>query len=87
MNKGATNTQYQVSATGIDGLEIVLGMNKTIIEAGPGQLVTVPIKIQADKYLANKKIHTIEVNVVAKDDDGSNSDTASEKVKYFGYDK
>lgn len=88
MNKSNVHTQYEVSASGIDGLNIVLGMNETTIEADPGQLVTVPIKIQADKKLANKKIHTIKVNVSAKSNNGTNnSDTASEKVKYFGYDK
>ncbi len=84
MNKGAASAQFQVTATGIAGLEVELGLNKTIIAADPGQLVTVPIKIKANKKLANKKIHTIKVTVVKTGDD---SEAASEQVKYFGYDK
>jgi cytochrome c oxidase accessory protein FixG len=87
MNKGATKAQYQVSASGLEGLVVELGMNETTIEAAPGQLVTVPIKIQANKAQANKKIHSIKVSVVSQTDGSGNKDTATEKVKYFGYDK
>jgi cytochrome c oxidase accessory protein FixG len=86
MNKGTETSQYEVNASGIEGLEVVLGMNEEIIEADPGQLVIVPIKIQADKKQANKKIHTIEVSVKQLGDENNDKD-ASEKVKYFGYKK
>jgi len=63
---------------------VVLGMNEEMIVADPGQLVNIPIKIQASKEAANKKIHTIEVAVKQMGDD---VDEATEKVKYFGYKK
>lgn len=86
MNKGTETTEYQVAASGIEGLEVELGMNETVIAADPGQLVIVPIKIKADKAVANKKIHTIEVTVSKADDENLEAE-ASEKVKYFGYKK
>lgn len=86
MNKGTETTEYHVAASGIEGLEVELGMNETMITADPGQLVIVPIKIKADKAVANKKIHTIEVTVSKAGDDNLEAE-ASEKVKYFGYKK
>lgn len=84
MNKGSSKAQYTITATGIDGLIVELGLNETNLEAEPGQLLTTPIKIKADKKLANKKIHTIQVSVVSNSE---SMDVASEKVKYFGYDQ
>jgi cytochrome c oxidase accessory protein FixG len=84
MNKGTTKDEFQVYATGIPGLEVKLGMDETNITANPGQLVIVPIQIKASKTHANKKIHSIEVTVVKT---GDSEEQASEKVKYFGYDK
>ncbi len=85
MNKGKDTAKYKVHASGLDGLAVVLGLNETEIEAQPGQLVTIPIKIKADKSIANKKIHTIEVTV--NKINSEDNDSAAEKVKYFGYDK
>ena len=84
MNKGTTTATYEVSASGLDGLEVLFGMNETELVAEPGQLVEVPIKIRAAKGVANKKIHTIEVTV---SNAGESGESTSETVKYFGYDK
>jgi len=84
MNKGTTTATYEVSASGLDGLEVLFGMNETELVAEPGQLVEVPIKIRAAKGVANKKIHTIEVTV---SNAGETGESTSETVKYFGYDK
>ena len=84
MNKGTEAAEYVVSATGIEGLTVALGMNETVLSAQPGELVIMPIKIKANKVMANKRIHTIEVQVTANNAAG---DSTSEQVKYFGYNK
>lgn len=83
MNKGTLPASYHVTASGIDGLSVKLGLQETDIQADPGELVVVPIKIQANKQQASKKIHTIEVQVT----DIHSGDQTHEKVKYFGYDQ
>ena len=84
MNKGSQTAHYQVKATGLDGLEVDFEAVHGGLSADPGELISVPIRIRADRSVANKKIHTIQV-VVNEVDNPNNSST--ETVKYFGYDK
>ncbi|MCX7545833.1 cytochrome c oxidase accessory protein CcoG [Marinicella gelatinilytica] len=83
MNKGPVTAQYQVTATGLDGLKVDFETEDGLT-AEPGELISVPIRIRADRAVANKKIHTIKV-IVNEVDNPNNSST--ETVKYFGYDK
>lgn len=84
MNKGPKTANYEVSAIGLDGLEVDFETYAGGLSAEPGELISVPIRIRADRSVANKKIHTIKV-VVNEVDNPNNKRT--ETVKYFGYDK
>lgn len=84
MNKGSQTAFYEVSATGLEGLEVDFETGDDGLSAEPGELISVPIRIRADRTIANKKIHTIQV-VVNEVDNPNNKST--ETVKYFGYDK
>ncbi|KAA3640791.1 MAG: cytochrome c oxidase accessory protein CcoG, partial [Proteobacteria bacterium] len=84
MNKGPVTAQYQVTATGLDGLMVDFESGENGLSAEPGELISVPIRIRADRSVANKKINTIKV-IVNEVDNPNNSST--ETVKYFGYNK
>lgn len=81
MNKGRVTDAYQLSATGLPDLEVVTDVDASSLQAAPGALISVPIKIRASKASANKRLHTIELHVSGE------SAQASETIKYFGYKK
>lgn len=84
MNKGTQPAEYAVKASGLEGLQVVLGLGDQTVTAAPGELVIVPMKIQANKQVANKRIHGITVTVNDVDVSG---ESTSENIKYFGYKK
>ncbi len=81
MNKGRKADVYQLSASGLPGLEVATDVDVSMLQAAPGELISVPIKIRASKAEANKRLHTIELHV------SSESASVSETIKYFGYKK
>ncbi len=84
MNKGTTVAAYELSATGLDGLEVVSDVDDGMFKANPGELIAIPIKIRAPKKVANQRIHNIELLV----SDTLNPDKDNSKsIKYFGYNK
>ncbi len=81
MNKGRETAQYQLSASGLPELSVVTDVDSDMLQAEPGQLISVPIKIRAPKKIANQRIHNILLSVM------SGQHKNSEEVKYFGYKK
>ena len=84
MNKGTTPASYELSATGLDGLEVVSDVEDDMFNAAPGELIAIPIKIRAPKKVANQRIHNVELQVNDILNPGKDN---SKSIKYFGYNK
>lgn len=81
MNKTPNKTSYTITASGIEGLEVI--MKESILTINSGQLIAVPISIRAAKNKANQKIHDITVSVRSTD----GKQNTQEKTNYFGHNK
>ena len=84
MNKGNTKKSYKVTVSGLESLHVYINDRDKNIEALPNELISLPIKIRADKNIVTDKINTITVEVITI---GEPIESVTEKVKYFGYTK
>jgi cytochrome c oxidase accessory protein FixG len=84
MNKGNSLSRYKITVEGLDSLIVKINDRDRDIKAMPNELISLPLKIQADKNIVTNKIYTIKVRVTNLSNE---NESVIEKVKYFGYTK
>ncbi len=84
LNKGGAPLTYTLQASGLDGLRVVIDADHRDALIPPGEILSVPVRVQARKSVANKMIHKITLQATGE---GEKPVQTSERINFFGYNR